>query len=138
MPETFEEKYNLNCLDIESTSVNELSIPYLVSLAFPTLFTDGKRDPADKEYARQIIENLTECFASKIKYLIKFGEFENGSWDIGHITCSSKKGYLVNGSFISNTILVNIYLQLIYLNTYLMRKIHYYAKNICAINSYWH
>ena len=109
-----------------------------MSLAFPTLFTDGKGDPADKEEARQIIENLAVCFASRLKHLIKFGEFKNGSWDIGHITYCNKKGYLVKGSFKSNTILVNIYLQLIYLNTNLMRKTHYYAKNICAINSYWY
>ena len=77
--ETFDEKENFNCLDIGSTPFNEFSTPYLASLTFPTLFPDGKGDPTDNEQIRQISDNQTECFASKLKHLIKFGEFKNGS-----------------------------------------------------------
>ena len=80
LTETFEEKENFNCLDIGSTPFNEFSTPYLESLAFPTLFPDGKGDPTDNEQIIQISDNETECFASKLKHLIKFGEFKNGSW----------------------------------------------------------
>ena len=67
-------------MDIGSTPFNEFSTPYLESLAFPTLFPDGKGDLTDNEQIRQISDNETECFASKLKHLIKFGEFKNGSW----------------------------------------------------------
>ena len=80
MSESFEEKENFNCLDIGSTPFNELSTPYLASLAFPTLFPDSRGDPTDNEQIRHISGNQTECFASKLKHLIKFGELKNGSW----------------------------------------------------------
>ena len=93
LTETFEEKENFNCLDIDCTPFNEFSTPYLVSLALPTLFPDGKGDPTNNEQIRQISENQAECFASKLKHLIKFGEFKNGSW-VFCFTSRPKFGYM--------------------------------------------
>ena len=79
LSETFGEKENFNCLGIGFTPFNEFSTPYLASLAFPTLFPDSRGDPTDNEQIRHVSENQTECFASKLKHLIKFGELKNGS-----------------------------------------------------------
>ena len=75
LSETFDD-----CLDIGSTPFNEFSTLHLASLAFPTLFPDGKGDPSDSQQIREISENQTECFASKLKHFLRFGEFKNGSW----------------------------------------------------------
>ena len=80
MSKTFEEKENFNYLDNGSNPFNEFSTSYLASLALPTLFSDGKGDPTDNEKVRQISENQVECFAFKLKHLIEFSEFKNGSW----------------------------------------------------------
>ena len=80
LSKTFEEKENFKYLDNGSNPFNEFSTSYLASLALPTLFSDGKGDPTDNEKVRQISENQVECFAFKLKHLIEFSEFKNGSW----------------------------------------------------------
>ena len=136
---------------IGSTPFNEFSIPYLVSLAFPTLFPDGKGDPTDNEKIRQISENQTECFASKQKHLIKFGSwvFRFASHPMyGYLAYNmlEQKKLLSQGYFyIKNNFgeylpTVDELCEILHSNSYtsLMRKIQYYAKNICGTNSYWY
>ena len=67
---------------VESEPLNEFNTPYLASMSFPTLFTDGKGDPTNVATCRKIANNDTETFAEKIKHLIKFGEYCNGPWGL--------------------------------------------------------
>ena len=75
-----------NCLDIDPMPFNEFSTSCLASLAFPTLFPDGKGDPTNSERVRNISEKETESFAQILKHLIKFGEKKvNGFIDLQDI-----------------------------------------------------
>ena len=76
-----------NCLDIDPMPFNEFSTSCLASLAFPTLFQDGKGDPTNSELVRNISEKETESFAQILKHLIKFGEKKkvNGFIDLQDI-----------------------------------------------------
>ena len=59
-------------IKVGKNALNEFTTEYLPSMAFPTLFPDGKGDPTSK--------SDTECFSEKIKHLIKFAEFIEGKW----------------------------------------------------------
>ena len=69
-----------NALDICTEPINEFSMPFLATLAFPTLFPNGIGDPTDNTIRREISQKETESFALKLKHLIKFGEKRNGKW----------------------------------------------------------
>lgn len=51
---------------------------FLASLAFPTLFPDGKGDPTNSAVVSDISNNETQSFAEKLKHLIKFAEQKDG------------------------------------------------------------
>ena len=57
-----------------STPLNEYVTPFLATMAFPTLFPDGKGDPTNPA----TIRNVT--FREKIKHLIKFAEQRDNRW----------------------------------------------------------
>ena len=59
---------------VENQPFNEYETPYLATMAFPTLFPDGKGDPTNSALFREI------SFQDKIKHLIKFSEYKNGNW----------------------------------------------------------
>ena len=61
-------------MDVASDPINEFSTPFLATLAFSTIFPDGKGYPTDNNTIRQISQIETESFSSKLKHLIKFGE----------------------------------------------------------------
>ena len=156
LSKTFEKENNCNYLDIEPTPFNEFSTPYLATLAFPTLFPDGKGDPTDNQQIRQISENQTECFATKLKHLVKFGEFKNGTW-VYRFASHPRFGYWAYNMLQRKRLLLlgNFYIkqnygeslpsidelrEMLHTNNYssLMKKIQYYAKNISGSNSYWY
>ena len=59
---------------IQNKPFNEYTTPFLATMAFPTLFPDGKGDPTNP--------SLNRCvpFCQSVKHLLKFGEFLGGKW----------------------------------------------------------
>ena len=53
---------------VQDEPLNEYQIPYLATMAFPTLFPDGKGDPTNKALVTDI------SLAERVKHLIKFAE----------------------------------------------------------------
>ena len=58
--------------------LKEFSTELLATIAFPTLFPDGKVDPTNSAIIRNISKSELESFALKIIHLLKFGEIKNG------------------------------------------------------------
>ena len=54
--------------------MNEYLTPFLATMAFPTLFPDGKGDPTNPSVNRDV------QFGERIKHLLKCAEKENGTW----------------------------------------------------------
>jgi hypothetical protein len=59
---------------IESEPPNEYQMSYLATMAFPTLFPDGKGDPTNQSILRNV------PLQERIKHLLKFSEFIDGKW----------------------------------------------------------
>ena len=59
---------------IESEPLNEYQISHLATMAFPTLFPDGKGDPTNQSILRNV------PLQERIKHLLKFAEFIDGKW----------------------------------------------------------
>ena len=59
---------------VEDQPLNECQTPYLATMAFPTLFPDGKGDPTNQALTRDV------PLAERVKHLIKFAEKVNGKW----------------------------------------------------------
>ena len=59
---------------INNEPINEYLTPFLATLAFPTLFPDGKGDPTNPSLHRDI------PLGERVKHLLKFGENKNGKW----------------------------------------------------------
>ena len=59
---------------VENEPLNEYQISHLATMAFPTLFPDGKGDPTNQELLRDV--SLQE----RIKHLLKFAEIIDGKW----------------------------------------------------------
>ena len=57
---------------IEDQPLNEYTTPFLATLAFPTLFPDGKGDPTNPCLQRDV------PFSSRIQHLIKYAENIDG------------------------------------------------------------
>ena len=68
-------------LKIGTEPLNEFKTEYLATMAFPTLFPNGKGDPTLFSTRKSIANSETEAFSEKIKHLIKFGELINGKWN---------------------------------------------------------
>ena len=54
------------------TPLNEYTTPFLATLAFPTLFPDGKGDPTNPRLQRDI------SFSNRIQHLLKYSENIDG------------------------------------------------------------
>ena len=59
---------------IEDHPLNEYQTQYLATMAFPTLFPDGKGDPTNQALQRNV------PLSERIKHLMKFGEKIDGKW----------------------------------------------------------
>ena len=59
---------------VDSEPINEYTTPFLATMAFPTLFPDGKGDAKNPSLYRDIQRG------EKIKHPLKFGEKKNGRW----------------------------------------------------------
>ncbi|CAH3173109.1 unnamed protein product, partial [Porites lobata] len=59
---------------VGSEPLNEYVTPFLATMAFPTLFPDGKGDPTNPSLRRDI------PLGERVKHLLKFGENKNDKW----------------------------------------------------------
>ena len=59
---------------VDNEPMNEYLTPFLATMAFPTLFPDGKGDPTNPSLNRDV------QFGERIKHLLKYAEKENGTW----------------------------------------------------------
>ncbi|XP_020915212.2 uncharacterized protein LOC110252718 [Exaiptasia diaphana] len=64
----------LNWPTVQDRPVNEYQTPFLATMAFPTLFPDGKGDPTNQALVMDV------PLAERVKHLIKFAENVNGKW----------------------------------------------------------
>ena len=78
--ETFLNESQVHNWIIGSDPINEFDVQYLASMAFPTLFPDGKGDPTNKAVHSEISDSATQSFADKLKHLIKFAEKRDEKW----------------------------------------------------------
>ena len=59
---------------VEEQPLNEYQTPYLATMAFPTLFPDGKGDPTNQALLRDV------PLPERIKHIIKFAEKIDDKW----------------------------------------------------------
>lgn len=64
----------INWPSVENSPLNEHTTPFLATMAFPTLFPDGKGDPTNPSLHKHV------TLSEKIKHLCKFAEKKNGFW----------------------------------------------------------
>ena len=146
------EKYNWN---IGKEPLSEFSCQYLASMAFPTLFPDGKGDPTNDAVLSDASNNATQSFAEKLKHLIKFSEKINGKWVYRFASHPRfaywaynilyRKRILGQGNFFlkQNPSEANLTIddlkEMLQSNSYdcLMSKLTHYAKNVTGTNAYW-
>jgi len=65
---------------IGKEALSEFKTEYLATMAFPTLFPDGKGDPTNFSTRKSISKSETEAFSEKVKHLIRFAELIDGKW----------------------------------------------------------
>jgi len=68
------EENSINWPNISNQPLNEYQTSHLTSMAFPTLFPNGKGDPTNPSLLRDV------PFQEKVKHLIQFAENRNGQW----------------------------------------------------------
>ena len=59
---------------VSNEPLNEYQTPFLATMAFPTLFPDGKGDPTNHALLRDV------PLHERIKHLLKFAENIDGKW----------------------------------------------------------
>ena len=59
---------------VDNDPLNEYQTPFLATLAFPTLFPDGKGDPTNPSLHRDV------PLSERVKHLLRFGENRDGKW----------------------------------------------------------
>lgn len=75
--ETIQDQIGLKTVSwptVSNEPLNEYTTPYLATMAFPTLFPDGKGDPTTPSVNRDV------PFCNRIKHLLKFGKLVNQRW----------------------------------------------------------
>jgi len=70
---------------IGSEPLSEFNVQFLASMAFPTLFPDGKGDLTNIAVVSDISNNSTQSFAERLKHIIKFAEYIDGKWISNHL-----------------------------------------------------
>ena len=59
---------------VDNEPINEYLTPFLATMAFPTLFRDGRGDPTNPSLYQDV------PLSDRIKHLLKFGEKNDGKW----------------------------------------------------------
>ena len=76
---------------VDSEPINEYTTPFLATLAFPTLFPDGKGDPTNPSLHQDM------QLGERIKHLLKYTEKKDGRWIYrfaSHPFCSKQEYFL--------------------------------------------
>jgi len=139
---------------VGESPLNEFSTEFLATMAFPTLFPDGKGDPTNSAIVRDISKSELESFALKIKHLLKFGEIKKGVWNY-RFTAHPRFCYWAFNILYRKRILSkgNLYIkrnpgevdftfdefnEMASSNpSNMFSKIFYYTKELTGSNSYW-
>ena len=66
--------------EIGQNPFDEFRTQIVATMAFPTLFPDGKGDPTNQFTIRSISDSDTDSFAQELKHSMKFAENINGKW----------------------------------------------------------
>ncbi|XP_066921730.1 uncharacterized protein [Clytia hemisphaerica] len=146
---------NPESVKIGNEPLNEFTTEYLATLAFPTLFPDGKGDPTNSSIRRSIAKSDTESFSEKIKHLIKFAEMIDGKW-VYRFAAHPRFGFwaynmlyrrrlLGQGSFYLKqnpgeaNLTINELQDMVREGSHatIMKKLMRYAKNVTGTNAYW-
>ena len=141
--------------DIGDEPLNEFSCQFLASMAFPTLFPDGKGDPTNNAVFWDTLTNTSQSFAAKLKHLIKFSEKidEKGVYRFAShprfaywaYNILYRRRILQQGNFFlkQNPSEANLALsdlkEMLHNQSYtsLMSKLLHYTKNVSGTNAYW-
>lgn len=131
-------------------AVSEFRVEFLATMAFPTLFPDGKGDPTNSATKRDA------PLGEKIKHLIMFAEKKGGKWQYrfaahARFACWAfnmlqRNRLLSQGStFLKQNpgeshMSVEELKEMLHSNSYsvVMSKLMCYAKNITGSDAYWH
>ena len=143
----------LNTIDwptVGSEAFSEFKTPYLATMAFPTLFPDGKGDPTNPQIHHDV------SFAEKIKHLIKIGHHTSSGWQYPFakhprfsywaLNMILRSRTLQQGSIFLNQNPGEAHLTTADLqqmaqdnnSSLLMTKISRYVANVTGSHSYWH
>ena len=142
-------------LKVGIDALNEFKTEYLATMAFPTLFPDGKGDPTNYSTRKMVAKSETEAFSEKIKHLIKFAENIDGKWTYRFAAHPRfafwaynmlyRRRLLSQGSFYlkQNPGDANLTIQelqdMVRSGNYndVMKKLMRYAKNVNGTNAFW-
>ncbi|PFX26632.1 hypothetical protein AWC38_SpisGene8677 [Stylophora pistillata] len=146
------QQYNWN---IGDEPLNEFDCQLLASMAFPTLFPDGKGDLTNSAVLSDTSNNTTHSFAAKLKHLIKLSVKIDGK-SVYRFASHPRFAYwaynilyrrriLAQGNFFlkQNPSEANLTIddlkEMLHSQSYdsLMSKLVHYAKNVSRTNAYW-
>lgn len=142
----------INWPSIETEPLNEYTTPFLATMAFPTLFPDGKGDPTNPSIQRDV------TFSSRIQHLLKFAENVDDKWiyrfaahprfSYWALNMIQRKRALQQSSIFLKQNPGECHLTIDELrnmtsnnnneSTNLMSKLSRYVANITGSNAYWH
>ena len=135
---------------VDNRPLSEFLTPFLATMAFPTLFPNGKGDPTNPSLIRDI------PFSDRIKHLIKFAEKRDGKWFYRFATHPRFSYWALNmiqrrRALDQSSIYIkqnpgDAHLSVEELqdlaNTndtcHLLSKVYRYASNITGTHAYWH
>lgn len=143
--ETFLNESQVHNWNIGSDPINEFDVQYLASMAFPTLFPDGKGDPTNKAVHSEISDSATQSFAEKRdeKWIYRFASHPRFAYWAYNILY--RRRILAQGNFFlkQNPSDANLTFdelkEMLISNSYesLTSKLMHSAKNISGTNAYW-
>lgn len=133
----------------DTKAINEFKTELLATMAFPTLFPDGKGDPTNSATKRNV------TLGEKVKHLIRFGERINDKWEY-RFASHPRFAYWAFNMLQRHRLLAqgSVYLkqnpgdshlsvqqlkQMLTSNTYstFMSKLMHYSKNVTGSTGYW-
>ena len=140
---------HMPCPTVDNEPLNEYVNPFLATLAFPTLFPDGKGDPTNPSLHRNI------PLAERVKHLLRFGENKDGRWLYRFATHPRFAYWALNmiqrkrilqqtGIFLKQNpgeehLIAEDQQQMVANNTHVfISKLSRYLSNITGSNAYWH
>jgi hypothetical protein len=140
----------INWPSIENEPLNEYTTLFLATMAFPTLFPDGRGDPNNPYIQRDV------TFSNRIQHLLKFAENVDGKWMYRFEThprfsywalnmIQRKRALQQNSIFLKQNpgeahITIDELRNMTSNNnsTNFMSKLSRYVANISGSNAYWH